>query len=87
MRVLPAVLSASLFFLGAAVFPGFADCAPDSWCCQTTTDRGIQNEIGYGDYCGGTSYGCTECVDTGTGDSCVTNGTYCSPHRPLHDRI
>ncbi|MFZ2493853.1 MAG: hypothetical protein WA208_20430 [Thermoanaerobaculia bacterium] len=54
------------------------------WFCSTFNDRTILNIIGYGDVCGGWGQGCTECFDTGNGDSCVTNGTYCSPKRARH---
>lgn len=33
---------------------------------------------GYGWVCGGWGFGCSECVDTSTGSSCVTDGNFCS---------
>ena len=36
---------------------------------------------GYGSVCGGSGYGCTECVDDAY-NSCVTDGEVCTPiHR------
>lgn len=71
-------------FVSVAFSVAAEDCPPDSWCCQSTNDRTILNIPDYGDVCGGYGNGCTECADTGTGDSCVTNGTYCSPRHPQH---
>ncbi len=34
---------------------------------------------GYGSVCGGYGYGCTECVDSSY-NSCVTDGSSCTPH-------
>lgn len=76
-HVLFAILSIVIFSPIA-----IADCGQNSWCCETYRDVTIINIVGYGDVCGGRGYGCTECYDTGSGDSCITDGTYCSPRHP-----
>lgn len=84
-RVILAMAAAVFLLLGVSAPTAVADdCQPDSWCCITYRDSAIVNFSGYGDCCAGYGNGCTECVDTGTGDSCITNGTYCSPRHPLN---
>jgi len=46
--------------------------------CEHYADVTLIYGSGYGWCCGGWGMGCTECVDTSTGDSCVTDGNFCS---------
>ena len=62
---------------------GYAGDESNGWCCETYPNSRIVNFVGYGDACADWGTGCTECVDTGAGDSCITASTYCSAMRPL----
>jgi hypothetical protein len=76
---------AVLFFvLALAVIGGFGVPLFADKVCQTYEDSKPAWMPGYGEVCAFTGSGCTECTDTGSGDSCTTAGDDCEPfQRPV----
>lgn len=52
--------------------------------CTSYSNSDLVYVSGYGWACGGWGPGCTECVDSQSGSSCVTDGSSCEPlQRPV----
>jgi hypothetical protein len=67
-----------LAILGCAVLLLVANVSSSSAACNSYGGSGIAFDPDYGNYCGGTGGGCTECVDENY-NACVTNGSSCTP--------
>lgn len=68
MRRLPLLIFAVccvLLLLAAAVY---------AYQCHYWSDNTVVYYPGYGETCGSWGYGCTECWDTATGESCIELG-------------
>jgi hypothetical protein len=59
--------------MAVSLFPSPVDAT-----CNAYSNSSVQWDPYYGNYCGATGGGCTECVD-GEYSSCVTNGSSCTP--------
>jgi hypothetical protein len=75
----------ALIFVATITFLGHPLQAETT--CYTWSNSDLTYVSGYGWACGGWGPGCTECVDSGSAGSCVTNGQSCEPFQKRQEPI
>ncbi len=75
-RLIRGPVFAILLVLSVVVAAPAAYCSTDY--CEHYPDTTPTYISGYGFVCAGWGFGCSECVDTSDGSSCVTDGNFCS---------